>query len=146
MDMVGKETLSGSMSPPSLRSGNRTSLGVSVSQTVTLGRVPEIPQAAHLTCREIQGTEEVPECIQPHFTETPLQTHLEQCLTKCLGILGCSQGDTGNYTGSEGKKLAKRHIDMGEHISMFGSLTPSLVPHCPLTLPNLSLYVEQRIF
>ena len=75
MDMVGKETLSGSMSPPSLRSGNGTSLGVSVSQTATLGRVPEIPQAAHLTCREIQGTEEVPECIQPHFrsfVRTPL--------------------------------------------------------------------------
>lgn len=75
MDTVGKETLSGSMSPPSLRSGNCSSLGVSVSQTVTLGRVPEIPQAAHLTCREIQGTEVVPEGIQPHFRSfirTPL--------------------------------------------------------------------------
>ena len=55
MGMVGKETLSGGMCPPSLKSGNRTSLRVSISQTVTLGRVPGIPQAAHLTRRETRG-------------------------------------------------------------------------------------------
>lgn len=54
MGLVGKESLS-VMFPPSLRSGNHTSLGASVSQTATLGRVPEIPRAAHLTCAKTHG-------------------------------------------------------------------------------------------